>query len=90
MLPNLFNFIGRKPSSRFEDAFVDEVNPSRRLPRNFKTERLLVWMWILIMFKSAFIWWACARYAVPFHPLWIVGPSIAFAFLCTAVYGWRR
>lgn len=55
-----------------------------------KTERLLrriiVIGWILIAIKSALVWWACDYYALPFHPLWIVGPTVAFGALCTGVY----
>jgi len=45
---------------------------------------------VLIVVKSIFVWWACAHYALPFHPLWVIAPTVAFAALCNGVYLFAR
>jgi hypothetical protein len=87
---NFFNLITRRPGSDYEQAFVRDVQVTRKPKRNLKLERLLWWGWFLILIKSVVIWWACTHYPVPFHPAWIVLPTIAFAVLVTAVYLSRR
>jgi hypothetical protein len=52
--------------------------------------RLIIGGWILIAIKSAVVWWACRHYALPFHPLWVIAPTVAFAALCTGVYLYAR
>jgi hypothetical protein len=52
--------------------------------------RLIVGGWVLIVIKSVVVWWACAHYALPFHPMWVIGPTVAFAALCTGVYLYAR
>ena len=86
MLPNFFQLFSGKPTPRYEESFVHDVHVTRPRARNPRIERLLWIGWLLILIKSVLVWWACVHYAVPFHPLWIVGPTIAFATLCTAVY----
>jgi hypothetical protein len=39
--------------------------------------------------KCSAIWWAIETYHVPIHPMWLVGPTILFGLLATAVYIWR-
>ena len=41
--------------------------------------------WSFIAAKCALIWWAMARWSVPFHPLWIIVPTVLFACLATAL-----
>lgn len=90
MLANFFHLPGRRPPADYEQAFVRDVQVERKLRRDPKLERLLVLGWLLIAVKSAIVWWACTAYALPFHPLWIVLPTVVFATLCTAVYLARR
>lgn len=52
--------------------------------------RLIIGGWILIGIKSVVVWWACAHYGLPFHPLWVIAPTVAFAALCTGVYLYAR
>jgi hypothetical protein len=59
-------------------------------PRNRRVECLIITGWFLIVLKSIVVWWACMRYAVPFHPLWLIAPTVAFGALCTAVYWFGR
>lgn len=42
--------------------------------------------WLVILAKCVFVWWAVERYNMPFHPLWVVGPTIVFAALVTAIW----
>ncbi len=90
MFANFFNLLTRKPSAHYENAFVHEVHVARKRPRNLRTERLLVYMWILIAAKSAFIWWACSHYPIPFGAMWVIGPTVIFGILCTGVYWSHR
>ena len=92
MFANFFNLFGRKPDAdtTYEESFVHEVHVVRKRPRNPRMERLLVWMWVLIVAKSAFIWWACSHYPVPFNALWVIGPTFLFGLLVTGVYVCHR
>ena len=90
MLANFLQLFGRNPDADYDQAFIQEINVRRPRVRNPHVERILLIGWILIAFKSAFVWWACTHYAVPMHPLWIVGPTFLFGLLCTAVYYARR
>jgi len=67
-------------------AFIEEVRPLNTQKTNPLLSRLLVAGWVLIAIKSVVVWWACAHYTLPFHPLWIIGPTVAFGALCTGVY----
>lgn len=42
--------------------------------------------WILIGLKCIAVTWATQRYHVPFSPLWIILPTLAFAALATGLY----
>ena len=42
--------------------------------------------WTLVAVKCTLIWWAMVHWSVPFHPLWIVGPTLLFALLATALW----
>lgn len=86
MFANFFNLGGNKPGPHHEDAFVHDVRVEKPRPRSPQIERLLWWSWALIALKSALIFWACAHYPVPFSPLWVVLPTVAFALLCTVIY----
>lgn len=68
---------------------VEDVEVHVPVARNPAVERLLVLGWTLIVLKSAFVWWAWWHFPIPFHPMWLVGPSVAFGCLCTFVY-WLR
>lgn len=67
-------------------VFVEEVRPLHTQKTVPWMNRLLVIGWTLIAVKSVVVWWACAHYTLPFHPLWIIGPTVAFGALCTGVY----
>jgi len=42
--------------------------------------------WVLIVVKCVVVWWAMGHWQVPFHPMWIVGPTVAFATLASALW----
>ena len=43
-------------------------------------------VWLLIALKCALVWWAINAWHVPFHPLWIVIPTVVFATLATGLW----
>lgn len=90
MLVNFLQLFGRNPDNEYEQAFVKEITVLEKPLRNPRVERVILIGWLLITLKSVFVWWACANYKVPFHPLWIIAPTILFGLLCTAVYFRRR
>lgn len=71
-------------------AFIEEVRPVRTQKTSSWANRLIVGGWVLVAIKSWVVWWACAHYALPFHPMWVIGPTVAFAALCTGVYLFAR
>jgi hypothetical protein len=88
MFANFLDLFGRKPDG-YDRAFVKDVVVQPRSARSRRVERLLAIGWILIALKSVAVWWACRKYAVPIHPLWVIGPTVFMGLLCTAIY-WRR
>lgn len=42
--------------------------------------------WVVIAVKCALIWWAMVHWNVPFHPIWIVAPTLVFAALATMLW----
>ncbi len=71
-------------------AFVEEVRILNTQKISPLMRRVLVIGWALIAIKSVLVWWACDHFALPFHPLWIVGPTVAFGALCTGVYFYAK
>lgn len=91
MFANLLQlFTRRTPPEDYDLAFVKEVrvNPPRET-RSRRSERWLIAGWVLIMLKCAAMWWAIETYRVPIHPMWLVGPTVVFGLLATALYIWR-
>jgi hypothetical protein len=75
-----------------EDGGVPRIQGSTTLlreARNAGAERWLVVGWCLILAKCVALWWLIKAYQVPIHPLWLVGPTVLFGLLATAVYIWR-
>jgi hypothetical protein len=73
-----------------EQDFIQDIHPLQTPRRNPWVTRLIIAGWALIAAKSVFVWWACAHYALPFHPLWVIVPTMAFGALCTGVYLYAR
>jgi len=70
--------------------FIQEIRPVTPSRGNSWVTRLIIAGWTLIAAKSVFVWWACAHYALPFHPLWVIVPTVTFGALCTGVYLYAR
>jgi len=51
-----------------------------------RVRRFVAIGWALIAVKCTVVWWAMTRWNVPFHPLWIVGPTLLFALLATVLW----
>lgn len=51
-----------------------------------RTRWIILVGWLLVLLKCVFVTWAIRRWAVPFHPGWLVGPTLAFAALATALW----
>jgi hypothetical protein len=43
-------------------------------------------LWTVIVAKSIVVWWAVGYWQMPFHPLWIVAPTIVFAGLASVIW----
>jgi membrane protein YdbS with pleckstrin-like domain len=86
MFADLVRLIHRKPAAHYERSFVREVRVAGRAPRNRRVERVIAVCWVLIVIKSFAVVWLFNRYHVPVNPLWVIGPTIIFAALCTVVY----
>ena len=92
MFANLLHLFTRRPapSPDYDQAFVQNIRVRHHNePRNRFVERLLIAGWALIIVKSALLWWACAVWPVPFHPMWVIGPTWAMGALCTLIYLFR-
>lgn len=42
--------------------------------------------WALIAVKCTLVWWAMIHWNIPFHPVWIVAPTVVFAALATILW----
>jgi len=90
MFANLLQLISRHPPAEdYDVAFVREVAVHAPAARNPRTLRVLLAGWLLIAGKCWLVTWLIEKYRVPIDPLWVVGPTVLFALLCTAVY-YRR
>lgn len=72
-----------------EDLPIKAPSGSLRTNANRRFERWIIAGWVLIIAKCVALWWLIDAYQVPIHPMWLVGPTVAFGLLATAVYIWR-
>jgi membrane protein YdbS with pleckstrin-like domain len=86
MFANFLHLVSRRRSRNYEHEFIREVRVATKPRRSRRLERLIVIGWVLIAVKSVAVVWAVDHYHVPFNPFWVIGPTVAFAALCTAVY----
>jgi len=77
---------------RFLSLHVEEgLTAEEKLARHrWRVEKLIFLCWGLIVLKSVFVVWAVGHYAIPFNPLWVIAPTVAFALLATSLYFWLR
>jgi hypothetical protein len=89
MLTTLLQLITRRPPADYERAFIHDVAVKERIARNPWVERIILAGWLAITAKCLLVIWAIAHWGVPFHPYWVIVPTILMAALCTTVYYWR-
>lgn len=90
MFPHLLALITGRPAPDEErNAFVEEVRVRHRMRPNPRVERLIFICWLLIAVKHVLIIWACERYPVPFHQLWVNFPTWIAGALATGIYYWN-
>jgi hypothetical protein len=89
MLTTLLQLITRHPPADYERAFIHDVEVKERIARHPWVERILLAGWLVIAAKCLVLIWAIAHWRVPFHPYWVIVPTILMAALGTAVYYWR-
>ena len=89
MLTTFLQLITRRAPANYDRAFIHDVAVKERVARNRWVERLILAGWLAIVVKSFVVIWAIDHWSVPFHPYWIIVPTILMAALCTAVYFWR-
>lgn len=90
MFANLLLRLRNLPPRASEEAFVREVTVVRPIPRNRRSELLLVIGWFLIGIKCWVTFWAVDRYDMPINAWWIVAPTLVAAAVCTWIYRRRN
>jgi membrane protein YdbS with pleckstrin-like domain len=68
---------------RHEEDLTDE---QKRLLRRRRVQTIIYVLWGLIIAKSFLVVWAVNHFAIPFSPLWVIAPTVTFAFVATAAY----
>ena len=66
-----------------EAGLPEEERLSRHRRR---IETLIGVCWGLIVLKCFAVVWVVHHYAMPFSPLWVIAPTVVFAFLATSLY----
>ncbi|HUJ41989.1 MAG TPA: hypothetical protein VLW52_00155 [Opitutaceae bacterium] len=89
MLTALLQLVLRRAPAGYERAFIHGVQVIKPRARHPWVERLILAGWLLIVVKCFVVIWVINRWAVPFHPYWIIVPTILMAALGTAIYYWR-
>jgi len=72
------------------DAEAGLTEEERRMRHRRRVETLIYICWGLIVLKSFVVVWAVNRFAMPFNPMWVIAPTVTFAFVATAAYYWLR
>jgi hypothetical protein len=90
MLTTLLQLVLPRSPAGYERAFIHDVQVKETMARNPWVERLILAGWLLIVVKCFVVIWAIRHWAVPFHPYWIIVPTILMAALGTALYYWRE
>lgn len=87
MFANLLHLLtGRPAAPDYHQAFVKDVQVPSRRARHPRTEKLIVFAWVLIAMKSLALEWAVRTYAVPINALWVILPTVAMGLLATVIY----
>jgi hypothetical protein len=88
MFANLLQLItGRPPPPGLAgNPFVEEVRVYDGELRSRRVEWIILACWVLIAVKHVLVIWACERYPVPFHQLWVNLPTWLLGVLATGIY----
>jgi len=86
MLTTLLQLFVQRAPADYDRAFVQTVSVREPVARDARVERLLLAGWMLIVVKCLAVIWIIDRWNVPFHPYWIIVPTILLAALGTALY----
>lgn len=88
MFANLLQLItGRLPPDGLtRNLFIEEVRVHDSERRSRRVEWIILACWVLIAVKHVAIIWACNRYPVPFHQLWVNLPTWLLGVLATGIY----
>jgi hypothetical protein len=89
MITTLLQLVLPRSPDDYEGAFIQGVRVSDPGVRSAWVERLILAGWLLIVVKCFVVIWVMDHWAVPFHPYWIIVPTILMAALGTAIYYWR-
>jgi|CZKI01.1.fsa_nt_gi hypothetical protein len=85
--PKLRDLLRRSLRLHDEAGLTDE---ERRMRHRRRVEVLIYFCWGLIVLKSFVVVWAVNHFAMPFNPMWVIAPTVTFAFVATAAYYWLR
>lgn len=83
---NLLPFINRRAASMPAGPVVEEVHVRASEPRDPRVERFILICWALIAVKHVAVIWAVWHYHVPFHQLWVNGPTWLLGVVATLAY----
>ncbi|HYC71052.1 MAG TPA: hypothetical protein VEB66_07600 [Opitutaceae bacterium] len=86
MFADLLQWLLRRPTPAYDDAFITDVQVRRPVPRDPKVERLILVCWILIAVKHGLVIWAVHHWRVPFHQLWVNAPTWILGVVATFAY----
>lgn len=84
MLANFFTLF--RPRRHSRDPFVTRVEERAPRPRSRRVELVLGAGWVAVAAKAGWIVWAAQTHGLPFHPAWLIAPTVLFAVLATGVY----
>ncbi|MSU69480.1 MAG: hypothetical protein EXS39_01625 [Opitutaceae bacterium] len=79
----VLNLIRRGLGLDDDPGLPDEQKRARNRRR---AETLIAICWGLIVLKSVVVIWAVSYYAIPINPMWVIAPTVIFAFVTTAAY----
>jgi hypothetical protein len=72
------------------DSDASLTDDERLIRHRRRVETVIYACWGLIALKSFAVVWIVNHYAMPFNPLWVIAPTVTFAFVATAAYYWLR
>jgi hypothetical protein len=65
---------------------AEQAEEARLARRRRRVETLIYFCWGLIVIKSFGLVWLANHYDIPFNPMWVIAPTVAFALVATGAY----